>query len=180
MKTTASKLIVAYSRGFVQFLGPQKATLTRYYEETALLITLFANHPDWIRRLRFLNQQTRDKRLIDIFVPPFALGWAKLFGLLLHDGNWLLLLELLGTIKVLLARKLAIALGKVYSVVRLTSTQMALLTTALTKRFQTPVELQNYLDPTLIGGVVVEIANQVFDNSLKTRLQSLQLALQED
>lgn len=174
MNTPQNNLILAYSRGFIQFLGSKETIQNRYYEEVKILIALFQKHSNWMLKFQQRNKNGDRQVFASCFAAPFAPGWKKFFALLFDDGNWWLLPAILQQIKALLATELKIQDGKVYSVIRLTSKQMQALITALSKRLSMRVELANYLDYHLIGGVVVEINQHYFDNSLRKRLQNLQ------
>ncbi len=180
MDPKQTNLILAYSRGFIQFLDAKQTTYNRYYEEGKTLLMLFQTHPRWLIKLHQLHNNRQQKVIKNLFNPPFAAGWNKLFTLLFDDGNWWLVEAILKQIKNLLATQLKIQTGKVYSVIRLTIKQITALTTALTKRFHKRIELENYLDQHLIGGVVLELGDQYFDNSLATQLKNFQLWFKQE
>ena len=65
----------------------------------------------------------------------------------------------------------------VRSAVALSSDQMARLATALAPAAGGPVELENIVDPDVIGGVVTTIGDTVIDGSLRTKLNQMHEAL---
>jgi F-type H+-transporting ATPase subunit delta len=77
--------------------------------------------------------------------------------------------------------KVASASGNQVAVVRtavpLTGDQQARLAQALSKSIGTAVELENVVDPNVLGGAVTTIGDTVIDGSLRTRLNQMHEAL---
>lgn len=65
----------------------------------------------------------------------------------------------------------------IYSAYPLEAQQLAELTADLQQRFNTALEVSTEVDPELIGGVKVEIGDQVLDLSLQGKLQALYAAM---
>jgi F-type H+-transporting ATPase subunit delta len=65
----------------------------------------------------------------------------------------------------------------VYSAVALGAAQQQRLTTALGARYDTQVSLNTVVDPTIVGGLRVQIADDVIDGSVSTRLSELRQRL---
>ncbi|ASK26914.1 F0F1 ATP synthase subunit delta [Neisseria chenwenguii] len=61
----------------------------------------------------------------------------------------------------------------IYSAYELTAAQLAELTQMLEKRFNTDLVVTAKVDPHLIGGVKVEVGDQVLDLSVQAKLQAL-------
>ena len=67
---------------------------------------------------------------------------------------------------------------KVTTTVPLNKQQKEQLVTKLKTQFgYAQIELTEAIDPTILGGVVVETKNQVIDGSLKTRLNQIKKSL---
>ncbi|MBT1017641.1 ATP synthase F1 subunit delta [Canibacter sp. lx-72] len=60
---------------------------------------------------------------------------------------------------------------------KLDETRAARLQEALSKIAEQPVKLQTVIDPTLVGGVRVKLANEIIDGSISARLANLRLQL---
>jgi F-type H+-transporting ATPase subunit delta len=69
------------------------------------------------------------------------------------------------------ARKSERTLAEVRTAVPLSEAKQKLLADALTKATGHPVELKVVVDPSVIGGVVVRVGDQVFDGSVASRLE---------
>lgn len=66
---------------------------------------------------------------------------------------------------------------RVVSAMPLDEDQARRLGEALTKRFERQIELENDVDPDIIGGAIVYAGDQVIDGSLRGRLHKLSTAL---
>jgi F-type H+-transporting ATPase subunit delta len=67
--------------------------------------------------------------------------------------------------------------AKVSTARDLTGAQRESLTEALRAIAGNKVQVDVSVDPSLIGGLVVQVGSRMIDNSLKTKLQRLQLAM---
>ncbi len=70
--------------------------------------------------------------------------------------------------------------GEVFSVKPLSEEQMAKLQQQVSKMVGAEVKLTNRLDPSLIGGLKVQVAGKLFDASFKSRLQALRNAIDRE
>lgn len=68
------------------------------------------------------------------------------------------------------------AVAEVRSAVPLTDDQLARLTQAIKARTDLDVTIKNVVDPTVIGGVVTQIGDEVLDGTVRTRLNQLREA----
>lgn len=173
-KNQQNNIISAYSTGFTNFLKNTNNNLSSYYEESKMLQTLIQNHPQWI--LIWLKwPRLKVKKFFNTILKRFfGNHWINLFELLLNDGYLMYLETILKQIKHQIAKLLNIKIGAIYTVFLLDEKQIQAITIAITNYFNCKVELNNYIDLQLIGGVLVKIANQRFDNSISYRLKKMQ------
>lgn len=78
-----------------------------------------------------------------------------------------------------LARERGETGATVTSAAKLTESQVTALTQALTAALGKKVMLDEQVDPTLLGGLVVKVGSRMVDTSLRTRLNSLKVAMKE-
>jgi F-type H+-transporting ATPase subunit delta len=64
--------------------------------------------------------------------------------------------------------------GEVTSAVELDAAQRERITAQLRERYGNGLTLQFQVDPSIIGGLIIRIGDQVLDNSLRTRLSAIQ------
>ena len=76
-----------------------------------------------------------------------------------------------------LARRRGEVTAKVSSAAALSDAQLELLTDSLRKAVGGKVVVETDVDPELIGGLVVRVGSRMFDASLRTKLQKMQLAM---
>ncbi|PDV98706.1 ATP synthase F1 subunit delta [Candidatus Chloroploca asiatica] len=116
---------------------------------------------------------------IDAALPPQALPQVRNFLLgLAREG-------LLGQLDDIVTAFTAFASGApeaaldavVTSAVELSSAQQAKILAELKERYGTGVVVSFAVDPTLIGGLIIRVGDQVLDNSLRTRLSVLQRSM---
>ena len=67
----------------------------------------------------------------------------------------------------------------VTSAVPLSDAQAKSLAETLKSRIGKSVSLNQFVDPSLIGGLVVKVGSQMIDSSLKTKLQAMKIAMKE-
>ena len=69
--------------------------------------------------------------------------------------------------------------GKVYSARKLDEESLTKLEKAISTRINEPARLENIVDPSVIGGIKVEIEDYVFDGTYKTRLEEIRDDLED-
>jgi F-type H+-transporting ATPase subunit delta len=79
----------------------------------------------------------------------------------------------------MLARELGETSASVTAAAKLTETQVTALKQALQAALGKKVLLEERVDPTLLGGLVVKVGSRMIDTSLRTRLNSLKVAMKE-
>jgi len=67
--------------------------------------------------------------------------------------------------------------ARVYSAVALSGEQLSALKTQLASKTGRQVEMEAYVDPTLIGGLLIKANGMVLDNTVKKQLQTLRKRL---
>lgn len=112
-----------------------------------------------------------------IFKNTLPKVWLHLMLVLIADYNFSLFPAILKTIKTFLHQKLDIQIAHLYSVVPLNDQQLNTIKDKLQQRLHCRIELQAKLDVSLIGGVKVQINNQIFDNSLQKKLTDFRMSV---
>ena len=69
--------------------------------------------------------------------------------------------------------------AEVTSAAPLNDSQVADLAETLKQKIGKTVTLEQYVDPSLIGGLVVKVGSQMIDSSLKTKLSAMKIAMKE-
>ena len=63
--------------------------------------------------------------------------------------------------------------------VKLTVAQKNKLKTALKSQVGRDVVMEESVDPSILGGLIVKVGSRMVDNSLRTKLQNLKIAMKE-
>ncbi|GAB6194714.1 F0F1 ATP synthase subunit delta [Lysobacter xanthus] len=104
-------------------------------------------------------------------------SFVRFVEMLADNRRLELLPEIAGLFEQLRAEAERIVKARVRSATALGDADLAAIRDGLRRRFGREVELQTELDPSLIGGAVIEAGDVVIDGSVKGKLERLQTAL---
>jgi F-type H+-transporting ATPase subunit delta len=181
-------------------LGSVKARLAKVYAEALLAAALRQNAADATGEelSRFVSDVfDAAPRIESFFASPVVGKKAKsaalekalpgnvsevmrgLFTVLTRNGRLDLLRGIDQAYRQLLDARAGRIPVKVTSAVALSDTQRGSLVSTLTEILKQQPILNVRIDPDLLGGLVVQVGDRVFDTSVRTRLQSLRTRLLE-
>ena len=107
-------------------------------------------------------------------------GLTKNFLLLVTRNRRLFAIPaMISAFRTMLARERGETSASVTAAAKLTETQVTALKQALQAALGKEVLLEERVDPTLLGGLVVKVGSRMIDTSLRTRLNSLKVAMKE-
>lgn len=172
----------------------QAITLARPYARAAFqLAQAEGKLPAWSNLLGFAAQvaahpdvqalvghpKVDDKALVALVQPPGEVdpAFQRFLAELAGNGRLALLPEIAGLYDQLRAEAEQVVKATVTSAVPLDADAVARITASLRKRFGREVALQTAVDPSLIGGAVVDAGDVVIDGSIRTKLARLGAAL---
>ncbi|UHQ23953.1 F0F1 ATP synthase subunit delta [Lysobacter sp. 5GHs7-4] len=104
-------------------------------------------------------------------------AYLRFLGLLADNRRLPLLPEIAGLFEELRAEAERIVKARVTAASEMPAAELESIKAALKKRFGREVELETAVDPSLIGGAVIDAGDVVIDGSLKGKLARLQTAL---
>ena len=87
--------------------------------------------------------------------------------------------SILASFQAQLAEQRGTQVAHVTSAAKLTAADLTALKAKLKKSAGQTVTVETTVDPDLLGGFVVQIGSRLYDNSLKTKLEDLRLALKD-
>ena len=102
---------------------------------------------------------------------------VRFLGVAARNRRLMILDAVIGAYLGRLAARRGEKTAQVASAQALTPAQLDSLTSALRASFGGTVAVEASVDPSLLGGLVVKVGSQMFDSSLKTKLQHLKLAM---
>lgn len=170
----ASIIAKRYGRALFD-LAEEKGQRTQVGEQLAALKALWANQPELKEMLQLPAMPKADKKRVmaSLLEGEGAEPVTGLVSLLIDKGRILYLPEIADEYEELRLAAERIVRAKVSSVRELTPEQTARIQASLEKALKQHVVLSQETDPGLIGGLVVRVGDQIFDNSLRTRLQNM-------
>jgi len=142
----------------------------------AALVTSEERMTDWLQS----PHSTADKA-VEIITE--AMGgdadprFQSYLGVLADNGRLLLFAEIsrmFGQLRQIAEKRLTV---RIVSAVALQNSETERLQSALTKRFDREITLNNEIDPDVLGGAIVYAGDQVIDGSLLGRLKRLEASL---
>ncbi|AXI82955.1 F0F1 ATP synthase subunit delta [Xylella taiwanensis] len=171
----------------------QALTLARPYARAAFAIACETGKSmQWSQALAFSAQVATDPHVAALLSHP-RLERGQTTALLAPEGadavyvrfleiiaeghRQSLLLEIAGLYEQLRAEAEHVIKAKVTAAIALAPNELEKITTALERRFGCAIEVSTEVDPSLIGGAVIDTGNVVIDGSLKGKLARLQISL---
>lgn len=161
---------LAESRGLVEAIGESIRTLANLLESSPDLQEFIASPV-----VQDDNKKAVLKRVLGAEINPFLLN----FLMLLVDKRRIIFLEAVCQQYLVLWRELTnTVLAEVISALKLTESQQHSVTNKVKELTgAASVELQETVDPSIIGGVIIKVGSEVFDSSLKGQLRRISLSL---
>ena len=171
----------------------QSLTLARPYARAAFAASRNDGRATaWSQALAFAAQVAADPRVQALLSHPqlstndavglLAVEGAdeelqRFIGLLADNRRLVLLPEIAGLFEQLRAEAEQIVKARVTAASELPAAELESIRAGLKRRFGREVEIETAVDPSLIGGAVIDAGDVVIDGSLKGKLERLQGAL---
>ena len=148
------------------WFAAMRAVAERLRQEPQLLLTLND------RAIEFGER----KRLLEPILPEgLSAEQRNLFLLLLQEGHLGLLDEIISRLREMIMP--GGILAEVTSAVALTAEQQKALEAKLMRRYGEGIRVEWRVDPSILGGIIVRVGDEVLDGSVAGRLESLKAAL---
>jgi F-type H+-transporting ATPase subunit delta len=146
------------------------------------LIALASESPDFARFLRSPVINAEEKlvaihAVLERAKPHTTVG--DFIKVVAKNGRLFALPAIVAAFKNMAAGHRGEISADVTSAAPLSEAQVKSLAETLKSRIGKTVALNQYVDPSLIGGLVVKVGSQMIDSSLKTKLQAMKIAMKE-
>ncbi len=148
----------------------QMEALGRLIDESAPLRRLLESPLVDIAQSRAAMHEVLEKQGFGKTILDFA-------GVVASNRRLSVLRTIVTAFATLVAQKRGVVVATVASAHKLTDVQREQLRARLIEAGYGSVNIQESVDPTLLGGIVVRIGARLYDTSLKSRLQRLQYAM---
>lgn len=174
----------------------ERATLARPYAEAVAKLAAEGNAWDlWSKRLALLAQVAADEQMRDLSVNPAVAGervseillavcgnalgdeGSNLVQLLVENKRLALLPEIVVQFEALKAEQEGELTAHVTSAFALTNEQLAGLVAKLETRLGRKIIATQSVDAALIGGVIIQVGDEVMDSSVRGGLEALAVTL---
>ena len=172
-----STLARPYARAVFQ-LAQESGSFERWSQRLAIGAAALRN--EQVRQLLDDPRRTpaaQVELLVDLCGEPGAPDLANFFRLLADNGRLGVLPEIAAAYETLRDEAEGRIEVEVRSAEPISDTVRASLKSALERRLERAVELENVIDPSLIGGAIIRAGDLVIDGSVRGRLQGLATAL---
>ncbi len=121
-----------------------------------------------------LSKYERKKMLTEVFNQKIEKDLLIFFKLMIDKSRFYLFIPIMKKIRKRFNNNKNVLYGKIYSVIKLTDTQIKKIEGIISKKlYNKEIHLINILDKDLIGGLKVEIRKHVYDSSLSNKLNIL-------
>jgi len=161
-------------------LAEEKGELDRVADDLKSLRAMLAESAD-LRRLvasPVTNRAELYKAVAALAAKAGLSGTvANFLGVLIHNGRLFSLDAAIRAFLAHLAAKRGELTARVTSAAPLNETQIAAVSAALKRALGASAALESTVDPSLLGGLVVQVGSRMVDGSIKTKLQRLSLAM---
>lgn len=104
---------------------------------------------------------------------------ANFIKVVARNGRLFALPTIITTFRALAAKARGEVIAEVTSAAPLSASQIASLADTLKGKIGKTVTLQEHVDPSLIGGLIVKVGSRMIDSSLKTKLTAMKVAMKE-
>lgn len=102
---------------------------------------------------------------------------GRFLGVLAANGRADAIAPVMAAVLKLAAKARGAVIAEVSTASALTAEQTADLKAALERAFKAPVDIEAAVRPELIGGLTVKVGSRLFDDSIKSKLDALKLAM---
>lgn len=162
-------LAVANAEGNLESTKSQLLDVARAFESNEELRSSLSNH--------LLPAATRNQIVSDLLANKATNTVQALVAMIVIAGKGSQFGEIVDAFAVAAAHSSGNDLAVVRTAVPLTAAQRKRLVKALSTHVGGPVEIQEEIDPSVVGGVVTTIGDTVIDGSIRTRLNQIREAL---
>jgi F-type H+-transporting ATPase subunit delta len=121
--------------------------------------------------------QDRQLSILAAALPSLADPVRRFLNLLVRRGRLQLIPQIAERLGELVDQERGLARVKITTAVPLASMERDLLASRLAARTGKRVELEEALDPDLIGGVLAQVGDEIIDDTIRARLERLRRAL---
>ncbi len=170
-----------YARALLD-IGKDEGQARRIFGEVEAFHTLVSANPMLREAMEAAHINRRDKHaaLDGVLLPAAVLpSTGNFLRLLVDKGRMNILPQILVELRRLVEEMEGIERIEIVVPMALSAGQKDTLRTALAKQTGKTIELEETVDPAVLGGMVVKVGSTVYDGSIRTQIEQLKENLQK-
>ncbi len=164
-------------------IGEEKGKVEQYLDELRKIVAIINEDQDFVELIKHPQVSTSSKKkiFIDVFKDQIDEDLLAFLLVLIEKGRILQLEGKLKQMEKIYLEKNKTAVAKVKTVVPLKDEEKKNLVIRLEKQYDKKILLEEEIDPTIIGGVYVQVDNEVIDGTIKSKMDEMKkLMLKRD
>ncbi len=161
-------------------LAIEEKQVKQYLEQAKLIYKALINNPEFVELLdsAFLNGPQKDK-IIDESFKDIDIEYLKTFIKVICANNRAYKIVYIFREFIKLANaNIGVKAGVLYSAKELSKQEISDVEKAFEQKTNYKIELENVIDPKIVGGIKVVLDDKVYDGSIQGRMLSLKQRLQ--
>jgi len=163
-------------------LAREEGALDRIGGELEQFSRMLDESPELLRLVRSpVFSAAEQMRALNAVLERAGIGGltANFLGLVARNRRLFAVREMITAYRKLLARHRGEVTAEVVSAHRLSEEQVDSLAAVLKQKVGHDIRLDTRVDPSILGGLVVKVGSRMIDNSLRTKLENLRVAMKE-
>ena len=182
MEINEGKLAQRYAVSLIETATEKKQT-KEFLDQLTGINGVFSDNPDFFKLMKnpLVSVSEKKATMKDVFKSTGIINEINNFLYILLDNDRINLIDkILFFFKMMYQDAMNISTAVLYSAIKLDEKAKKSLSERLEKFFDKKIELKYEIDPSLLGGVVVKMNNQVIDYSIKGQLDCMKQALKKE
>ena len=163
-------------------LALESGALDAVEQDLARFDAMLADSADLVRLVRSpVFSAEEQQRALDAILDKAEFGalTANFFRLIAANRRLFAVADMIRAFRALLAEHRGEVRAEAASAVALSEAQLDALKATLKSTIGQDVQVETKVDPSLLGGLVVKVGSRMIDNSLRTKLNNLKIAMRE-
>ena len=158
-------------------LGKEEEILIEI-KQLALLVQAYEDFSEFLNSPAIMPKEKKEA-VKKIMQPAFLQEMLNFVYVLIDKGRTSQIKKIAKRYIELYDKDRGIAEGKVFSVVKLTPDQIQKFETEMSRLLQRNIKLENRVDPSLIGGIKIQVGGKMIDQSYRGDLERLREELEK-
>ena len=156
-------------------LAKEESILQEILDEVEQIKAILINNKDFLSLIKDYSLSKDEKKdainvCFENKIHPYLLN---LFYVLIDNNRINIVIDIYDEFIKLAMKELNITQGTIYTTINLTDQQIKAIETKLTKKLNTQVRLTNVIDPSIKGGLKIQVGDLIIDDSVEHRLNDL-------